>query len=62
MCSFALFISALSADPDGSGPSVGGPPSSKESKGDNTRQGMLPSTSVIMTYILSVLNVMDSPQ
>ena len=62
MCSFALFISALSADPDGSGPSVGGPPSSKESKGDNTGQGMLPSTSVIMTYILSVLNVMDSPQ
>ena len=44
MCSFALFILALSADPDGSGPSVGGPPSSKESKGDNTGQGMLPST------------------
>ena len=44
MCSFALFILALSVDPDGSGPSVGGPPSSKESKGDNTRQGMLPST------------------
>ena len=44
MCSFALFILALSADPDGSGPSAGGPPSSKESKGDNTRQGMLPST------------------
>ena len=60
MCSFALFILALSADPDGPGPSVGGPPSSKESKGDNTGQGMLPST-VIMTYILSVLNVMDSP-
>ena len=39
MCSFALFILALSADPDGSGPSVGGPPSSKERKGDNTRQG-----------------------
>ena len=46
MCTFALlnFLSALSADPDGSGPSVGGPPSSKESKGDNTGQGMLPST------------------
>ena len=44
MCSLALFILALSADPDGSGPSVGGLPSSKESKGDNTGQGMPPST------------------
>ena len=52
MCSFALFILALSADPDGSGPSVGGPPSSKESKGDNRGQGMLPST----------MDVMDTPQ
>ena len=58
---FALFILALSADPDGSGPSVGGPPSSKEFKGDNTGQGMPPSTTIIMTYILSVLNFMDSP-
>ena len=53
MCSFALFILALSADPDGSGPSVGGPPSSKESKGDNTRQGMLPFIPDIVLHITS---------
>ena len=55
MCSFALFILALSADPDGSGPSVGGPPSSKESKGDNTGQGMPPSTPDIVLHQLYLL-------
>ena len=37
-------LSAVDPPLQGSGPSVGGPPSSKESKGDNTGQGVLPST------------------